>query len=259
MLAKRIFQLVIHASLAVLCILVFAAVFFRHRADLSDAVFAVCALALGVALVASVRLNWLLLKNQRWVISVPPTSSLHFVLIVLGPALISLAGSLAFSYDDHLSFYNLYLKFPDWLWLPKAIGRFEIGIADSAEGIAMVCIWIFLFMLGVTLHTLALRPGDLMPSHCTIGRTLLYGQAATGAGILIIMLFLSYQFASRVSGFVRHVEFDPEILNTWNLGRMFFHFISAALPLAYAIWIIADSIYLLKRLQTGRLSGGGRF
>jgi hypothetical protein len=32
---------------------------------------------------------------------------------------------------------SFYMKLPDWLWLPKGVDRFEVGIAASAIGICM--------------------------------------------------------------------------------------------------------------------------
>lgn len=249
MIGKRIFQLIIHTGLVVLCITSIPALF-EHRVNFWDVAMAICILGLAIVLAASVRLNWILLKNQRWAIKLPPTSSLQFLLILLSPIIVYLASSLGFSYDNHLSFYSLYVDLPEWLWLPKEIDRFELGIAGTAGGICMFLVFVFLFMLIVTIQTLGLWSNNTAYVFFPISRILLSSQFLTSSMLLLTVLFAFYEFNGHMNAFILEGKLDMGLLNTWNLGCLLFEFLNVVLLLWYATWVLADSIYLWKINKT---------
>jgi hypothetical protein len=226
--------------------------FLRSYVNSRDIAMAGFPLILAIVFATSVRLNWLLLKNQRWAITPPGTSFVQLVLVILSPTIIYFASGLGFSYDDHLSIYSLYIELPFRLWVPKAIDEFRVGITATAEGIRMFIFCVFSVMLLVTIHTLGLLSNTLVAPGFPIGRAFIFNQILAGLILLAPTLFVFYHYILHLIWFVHEVALDRGLLNAWNLGRLLFQFINIALLLWYAIWVVADSIYLWKINKTAK-------
>lgn len=246
MIAKRILQLVIHATVILTCVLTISALL-RGHVDTSDVIIAMAVVVSLVPLGASIKLNWILLKKCNFIVKLPDTSPLHYGLIALAPMIVCFAGSLRFYHNDHLSSYSLNAIVGDWWWLPDSIIQLGVGIVGSKTGIYMFIAYVVAMMLIFTMHTLGLFSEATSVRDRPVTRTLLTFQTATGALLVAFVLFLLYHFSLSLLAFLETVEFDPGLLNTLNLGVLFFDVVNLILLALYATWVLRDAIDIWRR------------
>jgi hypothetical protein len=240
MVGRCLFHFVTQLIMMTLCI---ASIFdlFEYGLDGSDVMYLIITIALMILISASVVLNWRLLRNQRLSIVVPRTSLIQYAQIILSPVVIYLAGRLFFWYDGHLSMYYLSLSIPEWMGIENG----ELGVATSLLGICMFIIYVFVFMLLMTLHSLNMLSKHTPFVFSPVNRLLLFLQLAISIVLLLFVSVLSYQYSRVLMEFVK--ESEPELMNTWNIGRLFFRFLEQGILWLYSFSLLHYSISLLRK------------
>jgi hypothetical protein len=216
--------------------------------DVREILLAIFLVGAVVPLAASVKLNWLLLRSEKFYVKLPRTRAWHFALIALSALIVLLASRMYFSYDRHLSSYALYATLADWLWLPSQVevyAEIEIGIVNSVTGIYMFVFCVFVFMLISTMHTLGWFSHDCMEQR-VISRPLLCFHVALGAVLTMIVLVFLFDLWLAITQFIEEVQLDETLLNTWNLGNIFFDVVNVILLFVYALWVFIDGIKLWR-------------
>jgi hypothetical protein len=247
---KRILQLIVHSLLMIVSAFSAFGYLRGYRGDVWDILLGTFLVFAVVALASSLKLNWLLLNEQKVHVHVPPTGSVHFVLIPFSAGIIFFAERLYLSHDDHLSTYQLYAVLPDWLWLPRQVERFEeIGIVNTLPGIYIFLFYVFIFTLIVGIYNFGWFSYRGSEQHA-ISRRLLWLHIAVGPTLILIIIFLSCQFGVGLFQFIEDLQLDATLLNTWNVGIIFFHVLNLVLLFGFALWVLMDAIRIWKSRLT---------
>jgi hypothetical protein len=253
MIGKRIFQLLIHLLVLGFCLYTLPD-FFNYHVDWWDIFLATVTFIVALLLAASIKLNWNLLKNQRWEVQLPPTSWIQFVLVGFSPAVIYFTTRLRFAYDGHLSEYDLYANLPDWLWLPKQVERLQLGIAGTDLGVYFFIICIFAFMVLVAMHAFGWLSGTKNSMYSSLSPTLIYAHMLGCSLLFPLPAIMLYHFCFYLARFFDEASRYNDLLNTANLGRLFFGGVSIMLLLSYSLWAVFDSIHLWRMSRVVRVS-----
>jgi hypothetical protein len=198
------------------------------------------------ALIASMALNLRLLRNCALRIDLPTKSLPQVGLLVMSVAVLGVVARqdirVFVHFDAHLSQYGLAFLLSDD-FLPNA-RRFHNSIAISGDGTQVV---IFLFGLLTINVTVAMYNTGMLAHKWAVDESVLSKilvNAHIGAGSLISLIALLgfFSFYLQIQSFANALEFDPAVMNSSNIARLTYVFLSFTFLALYAQWIFRDGI-----------------
>lgn len=202
---------------------------------------------------ASLALNLRLLRNSVFRIDLPTKSLPQLGLLTMSTALLGVVAGqeirVFVHFDAHLSQYDLTFLLSD-NFRPN-VSWFRDSVSISGDGTQVV---IFLFAL-LTINVIVVMYNTGMLAHkWAVDESVLSPilvNAHIGAGALISLIALSgfFGFYLQIQSFAKALEFDPAVMNSSNLARLTYVFLSYTFLALYAQWILRDGITLRRTLK----------